>query len=153
MRRYSVLWWLRTAMITIACMLACAAKNPSCDSSGGSLSGWLNCRQLGQLWDSAGGDVGESSVMAAIAMAEGGGVAPNGKWRSSQYAYLADPNGTDDEGYWGINSANEGTYYPTGADRYDPMVNAKAAVAIYNAVGLTAWATYNNGHWHDFCGQ
>jgi Lysozyme like domain len=139
-------WWriIKAVLIVTIAILAMAAKNPSCQSTGGDIpSGTLGCSQLERLWDDAGGPPSEDQMMAAIAMAESVG---------NQYAYLADSNGTNDEGYWAINSVNEGTYYPTGADRYDPLTNAKAAVAIYNGVGLSAWVTYNNGKEHGLCG-
>lgn len=106
-------------------------------------SGTLGCRKLEKLFLYAGGSSNDAQMMAAIAEAESGG---------NQYAYLADSNGTNDEGYWGINSANEGTYYPVGADRYDPLTNAKAAVAILNGIGFTAWVTYNKGLEYGHCG-
>lgn len=106
-------------------------------------SGTLGCRKLEKLFLYAGGSSSDARMMAAIAMAESGG---------NQYAYLADSNGTNDEGYWGINSANEGTYYPVGANRYDPLTNAKAAVAILHGVGYTAWVTYNKGMEYGHCG-
>ncbi len=145
---------VRTILLICLAVLIMAAKNPACDNvSGASESGWLGCHKLERLFVYAGGSQSDKQIMAAIAMAEGGGVSPNGTWKSNQYAYLGDPNGTNDEGYWGINSANEGTYYPSGADRYDPLTNAKAAVTILGAIGLTAWSTYKNGHFHGFCGE
>ena len=146
-RKYSLAWWLRTVVIIIVCILAMGAKKVDCGagsaSAGAIPSGQLGCHRLAVLWEDGGGSWANSSMMAAIAKAESDG---------NQFAYLADSNGTNDEGYWGINSANEGTYYPAGANRYDPLTNAKAAVSIYNSVGYTAWATYNNGHYHGFCG-
>ncbi len=142
--------WLSLLLLPLLLLLI-AATTPSC--GGAPESGWLGCHKLEKLFVYAGGGQLDKQIMAAIGMAEGGGVSPNGTWKSNQYAHLDDSDGTNDEGDWGINSINEGTYYPWGANRYDPLVNAKAAVTILNAVGLTAWATYNNGHYHSFCGE
>jgi hypothetical protein len=158
----------RTVLRYVALLLVFAfvlgAKGPASCGPGGSVgagggayeSGWLNCHQLERLWVYAGGPVADEQVMAALGMSEGGGVDPaNGKWRSNQFAYLNDGT-SNDEGYWGINSdinSASQTFYPPGADREDPMVNARAAVTIFNQVGLTAWSSYNNGRYKAFCGE
>lgn len=146
--------WRKLVLIPLLLLLI-AAKGPAgcANVKGAPESGWLGCHKLEKLFIYAGGSQVSKQIMAAIAMAEGGGAAPDGTWKSNQYAHLDDSDGTNDEGYWGINSINEGTYYPEGANRYDPLVNARAAVAILNGVGLTAWATYNSGKYHGFCGE
>lgn len=131
----------RVAVLLLILLLCMGAKLTGC---GDVPAGHLGCHRLAVLWEDGGGGWAQSSLMAAIGKAESGG---------DQFAHLDDTDGSNDEGYWGINSKNEGTYYPTGADRYDPLTNAKAAVTIYNAIGPTAWASYNNGRYHGFCGQ
>lgn len=139
---------LRLALkVILICAFACFLMGskvdcPQADGAGGSShSGTLDCGGLAGLYRAAGGSWGDSSLMADIAMAGSAG---------NQYAHQSDGNGTDDEGYWQINSANEGTYYPTGADRYDPMTNAKAAVAIHDGIGLSAWTEYSNDSYRQF---
>jgi len=99
-----------------------------------SLSGTLSCGDLEALWKQAGGDPSAAFLAAEVAKAESGG---------RQYA--RDPatgvykDGTVDEGYWQINTVH-------GNATYDPLGNAKAAVAISsNGTNWHAWVTYNKG--------
>ena len=85
-----------------------------------SLSGTLDCIQLEHLWEAAGGASSEAFLAAEVATAE-----------SSGEQYARDPkagtytNGTADWGYWQVNTVNGGS-----SASYDPMTNAREAVAI-----------------------
>ena len=98
------------------------------------LSGNLSCSGLEALWEAAGGSRGEAFMAAEIAMAESGG---------RQYAHSP----TNDFGYWQIN----GGHGPAMAT-YDPIGNAKAAIAISsNGRNWTPWTTYTAGLYHGKC--
>lgn len=99
--------------------------------------GTLDCRQLEQLWDAAGGNPSAAFMAAEVATAESSG---------RQYAYLADSNGTADEGYWQINTSHGSLA------TYDPYRNARAAVIISgNGTNWTPWVTYNRGKYIGKC--
>jgi LysM repeat protein len=103
-------------------------------SSATKLSGNLSCSGLEALWDAAGGSHAEAFIAAEIAMAESGG---------RQYAHSP----TNDFGYWQIN----GSHGPALAT-YNPMGNAKAAIAISsNGSNWTPWTTYVTGAYHGRC--
>ncbi len=103
-------------------------------SSASKLSGNLSCSGLEALWEAAGGSHGEAFIAAEIAMAESGG---------RQYAHSP----TNDFGYWQIN----GSHGPALAT-YNPMGNAKAAIAISrNGSNWTPWTTYVTGAYHGRC--
>jgi hypothetical protein len=95
--------------------------------------------QLAAMWIQAGGDPAVAQTMAAIAMAESSG-------RSNATNY--NTNGTTDRGLWQINSVHG--YVPSTS--FDPLANARQAVAVYNSQGLKAWSTYNNGSYLKFTG-
>jgi hypothetical protein len=93
--------------------------------------GTLDCHQLEQLWDAAGGNPSSAFLAAEVATAESSG---------QQYAYLADSNGTADMGYWQINTSHGSLA------TYDPYGNARAAVIISgNGTNWWPWVTYDNG--------
>ena len=95
------------------------------------LSGQLNYSQLEQLWVQAGGNPAYKAIAAAIAMAESGG---------QQYATDNDSNGTQDRGYWQINSSHGSL------STFDPLGNARAAISISsNGSNWTPWTTYTSG--------
>lgn len=96
---------------------------------------------LAQLWISNGGDPRLANTMAAIAMAESGG---------NPQATNSNTNGTEDRGLWQINSIWS-QFNPQSL--FDPNYNARAAVAVEKAQGLTAWSTYNSGAYKQFLGQ
>jgi LysM repeat protein len=103
-------------------------------SSAGRLSGTLGCSGLEALWETAGGSHAEAFMAAEIAMAESGG---------SQYAHSP----TNDYGYWQIN----GSHGPAQAT-YDPIGNAKAAIAISgNGSNWLPWTTYVTGAYRGRC--
>jgi LysM domain len=86
--------------------------------SSGDLSGTLSFSGLEQLWEAAGGPDWAASSAAAVAECESGG---------RQYAY--NPSGAS--GYWQI----LGEVVP--GNVFDPMVNARNAVAKFEASGDT----------------
>lgn len=93
-------------------------------------SGTLDCTQLEQLWDAAGGNPADAFMAAEVATAESSG---------RQYAYLADSNGTADEGYWQINTSHGSLA------TYDPYGNARAAVIISrDGTNWWPWVTFDN---------
>jgi LysM repeat protein len=103
-------------------------------TSAASLSGTLDCPQLEELWQAAGGSETEAFTAAEIAMAESSG---------NQYALSPD----DDMGYWQIDEPA----HPTLAT-YNPMGNAKAAVIISDdGVDWTPWTTYTTGAYIGQC--
>lgn len=95
------------------------------------LSGTLGCAGLGQLWLAAGGSPALEHTMEGIAMAESSG---------RQFA----TGSAGEEGYWQINPVN-------GSATYDPLGNARAAVAIQGSQGLGAWTTYSGGLYAGRC--
>jgi len=113
------------------------AKKPvttTLTTSTSKLSGNLNCSGLEALWEAAGGSHSEAFMAAEIAMAESGG---------RQYAHSP----TNDFGYWQIN----GVHGPSMAT-YDPIGNAKAAIAISgNGSHWGAWTTYTSGAYRGRC--
>ena len=103
-------------------------------SSADGLSGTLGCSGLEALWEAAGGASSEAFMAAEIAMAESGG---------NQYALSP----TNDYGYWQIN----GSHGPAEAT-FDPMGNAKAAVAISgDGSDWEPWTTYVTGAYVGRC--
>lgn len=88
--------------------------------------------QLAQLWIKAGGPPKVAAMMAKIALRESGGKAHINNAGLNK-------NGSVDYGLWQINSVHG--YDPQ--KLYDPVFNAKAAVAVYKSQGPKAWATYN----------
>ena len=103
-------------------------------TSASKLSGNLSCSGLETLWKAAGGASGSAFIAAEIAMAESGG---------RQYAHSP----TNDFGYWQIN----GGHGPRMAT-YDPIGNAKAAIAISsNGTNWRPWTTYVTGAYRGRC--
>jgi LysM repeat protein len=100
----------------------------------GKLSGHLSCSGLEALWEVAGGSKAEAFIAAEIAMAESGG---------QQFAHSP----TNDFGYFQIN----GGHGPAMAT-YDPIGNAKAAIAISdNGRNWRPWTTYTSGAYRGRC--
>ena len=103
-------------------------------SSAKKLSGNLSCSGLEALWVAAGGRKSAAFMAAEIAKAESGG---------RQYAHSP----TNDFGYWQIN----GGHGPAMAT-YNPMGNAKAAIAISsNGTNWRPWTTYVTGAYRGRC--
>ena len=93
--------------------------------------GVLDCAQLEQLWEEAGGPSSAAFLAAEVARAESGG---------NPDSTDDDGNGTVDRGLWQINSiwGSESTYSGLG--------NARAAVAISDGgTNWTPWVTYQRG--------
>ena len=106
--------------------------------SGGALSGTLNCPQLESLWDANGGNPAHAFIAAEVAEAESAG---------EQYATDNDSDGTQDRGYWQINS----THGPI-LSTYNADGNARAAIIIsYDGTNWSAWTTYVTGAFQGRC--
>jgi hypothetical protein len=122
------------AVVVFVLLVAGTGKKAIQHSPGGkvhstSLSGTLNCTQLEELWESAGGSPSAAFLAAEVAMAESSG---------RQYATDDDGNGTVDEGYWQVNSIHGTTY--------DPLGNAEDAVRISDdGTYWKPWVTYDHG--------
>lgn len=108
----------------------------------------LSYAQLKGLWIKAGGDPAAADIMAAIALAESGG-------RPEAH----NPVPPDDSyGLWQINML--GSLGParrsafglrSNQDLFDPLTNAKAAVAIASGgKNFVPWSTYTNGAYRKF---
>src|SRR4051794_38430507 len=93
----------------------------------------LSEQQLQRLWTEAGGDPKVAPLMAKLAVRESGG-------RAHINNAGLNKNGSVDYGLWQINSIHG--YNPQ--KLYDPLYNAKAAVAVYKSQGPKAWSTYNS---------
>jgi Tfp pilus assembly protein FimV len=106
---------------------------PAVLTSSAALSGTLSCPGLEQLWEEAGGSRVQAVTAASIAMAESGG---------QQYATGL----VGERGYWQINP-DHGSL-----STYDPLGNAKAAVAISDdGTNWTPWTTYTSGAFQGRC--
>lgn len=101
----------------------------------------LSYSQLEQVWIQGGGSKAMAPLMAAIAMAESGGIAGN-------------TNPTDNGGTqtsWGLWQISDGTHgWSYGGDPYDPVNNARVAVMKLHSQGLGAWGTYTSGAYKSF---
>jgi Lysozyme like domain len=111
-------------------------------ASGGSAADARSLR-LVELWKQAGGDPKLAVTMAAIALAESGGV--------TDAESPPNKNGTVDRGLWQINSVH--SQYDEARLLSDPLYNAKAAVAIERQQGLKAWTTYRSGAYRGHLSQ
>jgi hypothetical protein len=101
-------------------------------------SGTLSCSQLEALWEEAGGSPSAAFLAAEVARAESSG---------RQYATNANTNGSTDYGYWQINN-----YAHPGMATFDPLGNAKAAVAISSdGTNWQPWVTYQHGDENGQC--
>jgi hypothetical protein len=115
---------------------------PIAASSASPTSGAKSLR-LVDLWKQAGGDPQLAVTMAAIALAESGGVI------DEQSPPNAD--GSVDRGLWQINSSH--SQYDASRLLSDPLYNAKAAVAIEHSQGLKAWTTFTSGAYRSHLSQ
>jgi hypothetical protein len=86
---------------------------------------------LEKLWVAAGGPAGLAHLMAAIAMAESGG-------------NPAARNASGASGLWQI----LGLPFP--GNPFDPLTNARMAVAKWRTQGLGAWVTFTSGAYRQF---
>jgi hypothetical protein len=101
----------------------------------------LSKGQLEALWVKAGGDPSVANIMAAIALAESGGIPSRNN---------ADRPGDGGHhiaaGLWQI----LGLPFP--GNVYDPLTNARMAVAKYKSQGFGAWEVYTNGAYRQYLG-
>ena len=112
---------------------ASAPAAPTTLATSTSLSGTLSCHGLEALWEQAGGAGGEAVMAASIAMAESSG---------QQFATGA----AGERGYWQIHP-DHGSL-----STYDPLGNAKAAVAISDdGRNWTPWTTFTSGAYRGRC--
>lgn len=101
----------------------------------------LSYSQMEQVWIQAGGSPAVAPLMAAIGEAESGG------WAGATNP--TDNNGTQTS--WGIWQVSDGTHqWSYGGNPYNPIDNARAAVAKYKSQGLGAWGTYTSGAYRTF---
>lgn len=100
----------------------------------------LTYSQLEGLWIRNGGSATQAPLMAAIALAESGGVttAHNDKDNGGKQSSF---------GLWQIST---GTHTPPSASWADPDVNAKLAMGKLKSQGLKAWGTYTSGAYKKF---
>lgn len=59
-------------------------------------------------------------------------------------------NGTNDAGLMQINSIHVQSGLIGNQERFNPVANVRAAWAIYQGGGWTAWSTYNNGSYQKY---
>jgi len=114
---------------------AASDGNSNIPSSVGSptAQGTYSATQLETLWVLAGGSTSLASTMSKIALAESGG-----------NTQAHNPSGAS--GLWQIMIPENDAYVPGGAANvYNALDNARAAVAIEKAQGLSAWTTYTSG--------
>lgn len=109
--------------------------------------------ELAGLWIEAGGNGTDAAVAAAIATAESKGC-PYAKAgptddrpvRACDYRYTTSENSY---GLWQINRDAHPQY--TAAQLYDPLANAKAAVAIsHDGADFGPWTTYTDGAYKQY---
>lgn len=97
--------------------------------------------QLEALWINAGGSKATAPVAAAIALAESAGC--------STALNPTDNGGTQSS--FGLWQVSNGTHTPPAPNIYDPVVNAKQAVAKWhNAGGFSPWGTYDSGAYKQY---
>jgi lysozyme-like protein len=59
-------------------------------------------------------------------------------------------NGSNDVGLMQINSIHVISGLIGDQDRFNPQENMRAAYAIYNGSGFTAWSAYNSGKYLEY---
>lgn len=99
---------------------------------------------LEQLWTEAGGPSAAAPTAAAIAIAESGGN-PSSIQQGQPYA-------TTGWGLWQITPGDSEPQLGTNSQLLDPLTNARAAVAKFNAAGGTfePWTTYTGGEYRQY---
>lgn len=97
------------------------------------------------LWIRAGGPPGVAPVAAAVALAESGG---NPDAHCLNCAGVAE----DSRGLWQINVGPNANPQYRSHNLYDPMTNARAAVAIFKGRrrSFSAWSTYTSGKYQQY---
>jgi hypothetical protein len=97
------------------------------------VTGYYTCRDLERLWVAEGGSASAELTAARVATAE-----------SSGNPAALSP--TDDIGLWQINAGHG----PLAS--YDPVANAKAAIAISaDGTDWSPWTTYTDGAYLSYC--
>ena len=125
------------AMHRIAHSIHAAAAHGGTATLTAAHGGTLGCHGLERLWVQAGGSRGAAFTAAEIAMAESSG---------RQYAVNTNGGRSTDRGYFQVNSIHGAL------STYDPLGNAKAAVAISdNGRNWRPWVTYNSGAYRGRC--
>ncbi len=104
----------------------------------GGAGGTQSLGQLEGLWTQGGGAGSLAHIMAAIAEAESGG---NASARNASGA----------SGLWQILMPANARYVH--GNVFNPLVNARAAVAIERAQGLRAWSTFTSGAYQHFMNE
>lgn len=95
-------------------------------------AGRYDHERLKALWVQAGGDPGEADLMAHVALAESGGD-PH-----AINAYQENGRTYHPRGLWQVSDI-----HPQGST-FDPLENARAAVALHRAQGLSPWEASRN---------
>lgn len=102
--------------------------------------------QLIQLAQNAGFSADDSSIAAAIAMAESGG---------NPHAYnpetaAGNPPGQGSFGLWQINLRRHPEFF--NVNLYDPTANANAAFSVFTNAGnsFSPWSTYTSGAYKEY---
>lgn len=109
--------------------------------AGGDLWGSGGAQGTANVLRAAGFPESAIATMVAIAKAESGWN-PNAVNNSNR-------NGSQDNGLFQINTVHKGnSWYPTNPN--DPLQSAKAAYAIFQSQGLSAWTVYNSGAYKQF---
>jgi len=101
-----------------------------------SSSGNLSAGQRYQLALSVGFSPAEAIIATAIALAENGPGDPN--------AVNHNRNGTDDVGIYQINDSHAAMAAGR-QNLFDPVTNARVALALYRSGGWTQWCTFPGG--------
>lgn len=104
----------------------------------------LSYAQLEGYWIAAGGDPSKAPEAAAIALAESSG--------EPGIIQQGEPYATTGWGLWQITPGNSVPEVGTDQALLDPSVNAKAAVAKYQASGnsFRPWTTFTSGKYMEF---
>lgn len=102
--------------------------------------GKFSYAQLQQLWVSAGGNPAKAKVAAAVALAESAG-------STISHATV----GEDSRGLWQINVAAGAHPQLASLNLYNPLTNARQAVAISNnGTNWGPWTTFTSGRYLQF---
>lgn len=106
----------------------------------------LSYAAIKNYWIEAGGDPAVADIAAAITGAEAA--------FNPQAVQQGQPYGTTGWGLWQITPGNSVPQVGVDQALLDPLTNAKAAVAKYNAAGgFSPWVTYVNGAYKQFLGS
>jgi hypothetical protein len=77
-----------------------------------------------------------------------------GKAESSLCPTAYNPNGENSIGVWQINMNAHGTRFGTREQLFDPLTNARAALAVYKeAHGKRPWGAYTDGRYRKYLAE